>query len=75
MVDVVVQAFDVMQREVMRQQVTEADVLIEPHVSPGASPSTMRFADYIAAGRTAALAQLGAIETAFRGREMVGRHG
>lgn len=74
MVDVVVQAFDIMQREVVRQQVTEADVLIEPRVPEGASPSTMRFPDYIAAGRAAALAQLDAIETAFRGREMVGRH-
>lgn len=74
MVDVVLQSFDIMQREVVRQQLHEADVLIEPCVLGEGSPSRMRLRDYVAAGRSAARERIAETEALFGAREAAGGH-
>lgn len=75
MVDVVMQSFDIMQREVVRQQVAEADVLIEPELEAALAPSNRRVVDYIAAGRRAAEARLPELDAVFGRSRVVGTHG
>lgn len=70
--DVVMQSFDIMQREISHGN-DEADVVIEPPVSTANASAAGGAGRLIEAGRAAALAKLDALRAVLHKKEMVGR--